>query len=214
MAKRATLSSVPSYLPGTTSSSAINASDDALNAAFDNTISRDGSTPNQMTADLDLNGNDLLNVGNITTGASSSVTFKGVRVYQTVATTGITNSGKTIAFDTENYDTNSLHNNSTNNSRLVTDSAGYWVGTAQFAAKNADLYTFISVNISLNGTIISADEQIFAPGTNLKSVKQVTTGPLLLSSGDYLEMIVALTPTDDARTGQLFTWFSMYRVGV
>ena len=196
------------------SASKLNANFDAIEASFQNTVSRDGSNPNQMTADFDLNGNDLLNVGNLTTGASSSVTFKGVRVYQTVATTGITNSGKIIAFDTESYDTNSLHNNSTNNSRLVTDSAGYWVGTAQFAAKNADLYTFISVNIMLNGTIISSDEQIFAPGTNLKSVKQVTTGPLLLSSGDYLEMLVALIPTDDTRTGQSFTWFSMYRVGV
>jgi len=33
--------------------------------AFDNTISRDGSVPNTMSADLDLNGNSLLNVDTI-----------------------------------------------------------------------------------------------------------------------------------------------------
>lgn len=45
--------------------SLINANDQALADAFDNTISRDGSTPNQMEADLDLNSNDLLNVKDI-----------------------------------------------------------------------------------------------------------------------------------------------------
>ena len=34
----------------------------SLANAFDNTLSLDGSTPNAMQADLDLNGNDLLNV--------------------------------------------------------------------------------------------------------------------------------------------------------
>lgn len=33
--------------------------------AIDNTVSRDGSSPNNMNADIDLNSNDLLNVGNI-----------------------------------------------------------------------------------------------------------------------------------------------------
>jgi len=42
--------------------SAINANLDRIEVAFDNTISRDGSTPNQMEADIDLNSNDLLNV--------------------------------------------------------------------------------------------------------------------------------------------------------
>ena len=35
---------------------------DTIVAAFDNTVSRDGTTPNQMEADLDLNGNTLLNL--------------------------------------------------------------------------------------------------------------------------------------------------------
>lgn len=36
-----------------------------LRNAFDNTLSLDGSTPNAMNADLDLNGNSLLNVGTL-----------------------------------------------------------------------------------------------------------------------------------------------------
>jgi len=44
---------------------ALNANFDAIEAAFDNTLSRNGDTPNQMQANLDMNGNALLNVGTI-----------------------------------------------------------------------------------------------------------------------------------------------------
>ena len=40
----------------------INENSRAIEEAFENTLSRDGSSPNQMEADLDLNGNDLINV--------------------------------------------------------------------------------------------------------------------------------------------------------
>lgn len=64
MSKRPTLTDLTSL----TNSSAINTLSqnwDAIEEAFDNTLSLDGSTPNAMNADLDLNGNSLLNVGAI-----------------------------------------------------------------------------------------------------------------------------------------------------
>ena len=64
MAKRPTLTDVTSL----TNSSAINTLNqnwDTIQESFDNTLSLDGSTPNAMNADLDLNGNALLNVGTI-----------------------------------------------------------------------------------------------------------------------------------------------------
>lgn len=48
--------------------SAVSSINDTLNKieeAFENTLSRDGSSPNQMEADIDLNSNDLLNAKNI-----------------------------------------------------------------------------------------------------------------------------------------------------
>lgn len=36
-----------------------------IEAAIENTLSRDGTSPNQMEADLDLNNNDLLNAGSV-----------------------------------------------------------------------------------------------------------------------------------------------------
>ena len=44
---------------------ALNQNFDAIEAAFDNTLSRDGNTPNQMQANLDMNGYEVLNVGSL-----------------------------------------------------------------------------------------------------------------------------------------------------
>jgi hypothetical protein len=43
----------------------LNALFDSIAAGFENTLSLDGTTPNSMGADIDLNSNDLLNVRNI-----------------------------------------------------------------------------------------------------------------------------------------------------
>ena len=64
MAKQPTLTDLTS-LTNSSGVNAINSNWDAIQEAFSNTLSRDGSTPNSMSADLDLNGNALLNVGTI-----------------------------------------------------------------------------------------------------------------------------------------------------
>lgn len=63
MAKKPSLTTITS---GYTSTNVLNANFEALRQAFDNTISRDGSVPNQLNADLDMNSNDLINVKTIT----------------------------------------------------------------------------------------------------------------------------------------------------
>lgn len=49
---------------GYASTATINANNDAIEAAIENTLSRDGTGPNHMTAALDMNGNMILNQGN------------------------------------------------------------------------------------------------------------------------------------------------------
>lgn len=48
-----------------TAISTINANSDAIETALENTLSRDGTSPNTMSADIDMNDNDILNVDNI-----------------------------------------------------------------------------------------------------------------------------------------------------
>jgi len=59
---KVTLSDIPG---GYASLAAINARLALIEAAFDNTVSRDGTVPNSMSADLDMNGNDILNVNSL-----------------------------------------------------------------------------------------------------------------------------------------------------
>lgn len=60
MAKGPSLSDITNI---TTGAPTINANNNEIENAFENTLSLDGSTPNSMAADLDLDSNDLLNVG-------------------------------------------------------------------------------------------------------------------------------------------------------
>lgn len=62
MAKAPTLSDITNTL---TSATTINANSDRIVEAFENTLSLDGSTPNAMLADLDMNGHDLLNIKDV-----------------------------------------------------------------------------------------------------------------------------------------------------
>ena len=88
MAKRPTTTSITS---GHASITALNANITALKEGFDNTLSRDGSSPNTMSADLDLNGNDITNVATITDATGTDV-VAAVTTLKNQAATSATNS--------------------------------------------------------------------------------------------------------------------------
>lgn len=56
------LSDVGSLASQVTAQNTINANNALIEAAMENTLSRDGTTPNTMDADIDINGNNLLNL--------------------------------------------------------------------------------------------------------------------------------------------------------
>lgn len=97
MAKRPTLSDITTG-HGTTTK--LNANFDAIEQAFDNTLSRDGSSPNAMEADLDMNSNQILNLPDATTSsepltlrqylAGATGTVNGFRKETQIATAGQT----------------------------------------------------------------------------------------------------------------------------
>lgn len=62
-----TLNNVGNLIDATTAATTINDNSAAIVAAMENTLSRDGTTPNQMGSDLDMNSNDILNVDRIHT---------------------------------------------------------------------------------------------------------------------------------------------------
>ena len=66
MAKKPDISTIAS---GYYSRQALNTNFENIQDKFDNTLSIDGSTPNAMGADIDLNSNDLLNASTINTSS-------------------------------------------------------------------------------------------------------------------------------------------------
>lgn len=99
MAKKPTITTLTSGFNSTTT---LNNNFTALRNAFDNTLSLDGSTPNAMNADLDMNSNDILNVGEINVQV---LTIDGVAVYPgnaqlatTYATQSYTGNGSTTVY--------------------------------------------------------------------------------------------------------------------
>lgn len=59
-----TLNSVGSLIDATTAQTAINTNFSTIQTAFDNPLSRDGTSPNQMSSSLDMNSNRVLNLPN------------------------------------------------------------------------------------------------------------------------------------------------------
>ena len=100
MAKKPSISSITS---GYTSTTTLNANFEALRDGFDNTLSLDGSTPNAMSADFDMNGYRILNAGQIDTDAlylngiavRSSTDVEFQTTYLTASYTG---NGSTVAY--------------------------------------------------------------------------------------------------------------------
>src|SRR5690242_6418188 len=75
-----TLNNVGSLLDATTAATTINDNSAVIVAAMDNTLSRDGTSPNQMGADLDMNSHNILNANSVTT---KELTLNGVKVEST-----------------------------------------------------------------------------------------------------------------------------------
>ena len=82
MAKKATITPVTDTV---NNAAAINTQLNAINNKLDNTLSLDGSVPNAMGADLDMNSNDLLNVGTL---QANDVTVAGDSLTGVLASTG------------------------------------------------------------------------------------------------------------------------------
>lgn len=72
MAKITPLSDVVNLQSESTAVQTINENSDKIEAAFKNTVSRDGSTPNSMGASLDMNNHKVINIG-APTSASDAV---------------------------------------------------------------------------------------------------------------------------------------------
>jgi polygalacturonase len=99
MAKKPTISTISS---GYASNTQLNNNFSALRTGFDNTLSLDGSTPNAMNADFDMNGNNILNASQVNVDSlyidGISVVPGDVTLQTTYLTASYTGDGSQVAY--------------------------------------------------------------------------------------------------------------------
>lgn len=155
---------LPDILSGYLSAEKINEALTSIETALENTVSRDGTAPNQMTADLDLNGYDILNAGNgtVTTAAmeayinSRASGLIAQRVEKQVATTGQTLF--TLTTMTYNVGSNSL--------------AVYVDGVRQFVP--SDYTEGTTTTVTFASAMVGGEEVVFVASTFLGTVEYPT----------------------------------------
>ena len=76
-----TLTDISNFRNQTVTANTINSNNNATETALENTLSRDGTSPNQMNADLDMNSNDILNVGDIDASTGTIDTINTSTIY-------------------------------------------------------------------------------------------------------------------------------------
>ncbi len=79
---------LPTIGSGYLSTEALTDAFDQIETALDNTLSRDGSTPNQMEADLDMNGHVIINTGD-SDSPSSLITREDMEDYVDARASGL-----------------------------------------------------------------------------------------------------------------------------
>ena len=93
----ATAPTVVTVSSGYFSAETMNANFTTLADAFEDVLSLSGTTPNSMSADLDMNSNDVLNVGAISADslvlAGSLVTLQGLAIADDAVSVGVTDAG-------------------------------------------------------------------------------------------------------------------------
>lgn len=72
---------LPTLASGFLSVDRLNAALTAIAAALENTLSRDGTSPNQMTADLDMNGHSIINMAVPADDANAFITQEAMQEY-------------------------------------------------------------------------------------------------------------------------------------
>jgi hypothetical protein len=138
-----TLNPVADLTQTTTAATTINANSSTVQTAFDNTLSRDGTSPNQMGATLDMNSNQIINLPSPSTVNSPARLIDVVsNPTITIPATGTsghtvpfldgnnTTSGNNIHSGTETFNGNATFNGSTNTVNNLTITGATVVASA------------------------------------------------------------------------------------
>lgn len=165
MAKRPTIVTVTS---GWMSADTMNTNFSNIAAQFDNTVSRDASSPNAMAGDLDMDGNDILNVGQLDV---ASLTVNQIDIADIFTDTG--NAGDLNSLVLSEGDL--IYYNGTNLVRLAIGADG------QILKVNSTVPAWEDA-IDTDTVGVTVEEDDAAVQTNVTVINFITGGQGLVSS--------------------------------
>lgn len=170
MTDKVTLVPVSSFVNDTTAVSTVNNNMVAITTAMDNTLSRDGTSPNMMNATLDMNSNQIINLP-APSSTTSPVRLIDVAGNPNIVIPGTGTSGHVVPFLDGNNTwsgTNTFPNNSFPNSELAQMSANTIKGNNTSGTANAADLTVAQTN-TLLGTITLSGNNTFTGNQYFKS---------------------------------------------
>lgn len=186
-----TLNPVGSLIDATTAANTINANSATVVTAFDNTLSRDGTSPNQMLADLDMNSNRILN-SPAPSNPNDLVRLQDLEAAaSTSSLTPVTGTGAIVLQNTPTINTPIINTANLGSSSTATTKAQ---GTSDTTLATT---AFVTSSPQFTGTPIAPTA---APGTNTTQLATTAFVSAALSSGSSNSSIIAQDPTID-RTG-------------
>lgn len=215
-----TLATVANILGNPTSAATtINNNNALIITEMENTLSRDGTTPNQMNADIDLNHNDLLNVGTIhaddftvagtdVTGAVTAATAAAVAagVSATAAAASATSASAYATLARDDFIVQTFTGNGSNTDFLLTADPGTannifvnFTGAEQFTSS----FSLVTISTSKyvrfaeivpNGLVFEV-KYGYAKGVDVPAVGSVITASIANNAVDNTKLAQAAALT-------------------
>lgn len=181
MPDKITLNSIGSLQDTTTAATTLNNNFDITQEAFDNTLSRDGSFPNQMESAIDMNGNQIINLPS-PTSMNSPVRLEDVNnlvAGGTINVSPLPAGGTTGQYLIKNSGTN--YDASWNNLTLINEAAYTIKGNPTNVVANT---TDISIPaLTSKATPTSSDIIMISDSAAGGALKSATLGNVNTASG-------------------------------
>lgn len=149
MTDKVTLTNVATFTNDSTATAAVNANNAAITTAMDNTLSRDGTAPNQMLSTLDMNNQRLINLPS-PGGLNDPVRFGDLNVTAPAVTFG---SPSNLIGLTANNGVLNLALRSDATPALNQAIAPTWTATHTFFNGNINPIVIFSANGLVSGTL-------------------------------------------------------------